>query len=202
PHRRTQDGDSESATRGYFRGLSYRFDEKYLFEINGRYDGSSRFPSDVRWGFFPSVSAGYNIAQEAFFEPLSNAISMMKFRGSYGRLGNSNVNSYYYSPGMGKNQSDYIGPDGTFLDFVGAPGFGNYGITWEKPTTVNVGLDLAVLNNQLQVTVDWFQRITTDMIGPSEPLPLVLGQNVPRTNNTKLKGTGWEVSLAYRGRVN
>lgn len=194
------DNETEWSNEGYFVRFSYNFLEKYLFEFNGRYDGSSRFPKDVRWGFFPSVSAGYNVAKESWFKSLNPVIDMMKLRASYGRLGNSNV-ADYYSPSMSKAKTDYIGANGNFLDYIYAPGLGNYSITWEKPTTFNLGLDLAMFNNRFQTNFDWFIRKTIDMIGPSEPLPKVLGVEVPNANNTEMRGTGWEWSLMYRGVV-
>ena len=199
---KTNDGEYEWATRGYFGRINYNFKEKYLFEMNVRYDGSSRFPSDYRWGFFPSASAGYVISKEPFFDPLSETINSLKFRASYGQLGNANVSQYYYSPSMSKAQTDYIGPSGTFLDYVTAPGFGRYSLTWEKPTTFNLGMDAELFNNQLQMNFDWYRRVTTDMIGPPQPLPSVLGATQPEENNTELTGTGWEFTLSYKGTVN
>lgn len=198
----TNDGEYEWATRGYFGRINYNFKEKYLLEMNVRYDGSSRFPSEYRWGFFPSASAGYVVSKEPFFEPLTKTINSLKFRASYGQLGNSNVQQYYYSPSMSKAQTDYIGPSGIFLDYVTAPGFGRYSLTWEKPTTFNMGIDAELLNNQLQMSFDWYRRVTTDMIGPPKPLPAVLGAAQPEENNTELTGTGWEFTLSYKGTAN
>ena len=194
------DDESEWSTQGYFGRINYNYKEKYIFEFNSRYDGSSRFPKDYRWGFFPSASIGYNIARESFFAPLLVVIDNMKLRASYGRLGNSNVGNYY-SPTISKVQTDYIGASGVFLDYVSAPGFGNYYLTWEKPTTIDVGVDIGMFKNRLQMNFDWYRRETIDMIGPSEPMPKVLGASVPQKNNTEMKGTGWELSLLYKGAV-
>ncbi|KKW30567.1 MAG: TonB-dependent receptor plug, partial [Parcubacteria group bacterium GW2011_GWC2_52_8c] len=128
---------SDSRLMSYFGRSNYSFDDKYLFEFNSRYDGSSRFPGDLRWGFFPSAGVGYNIAKENFFAPLATVVNHMKIRATYGSLGNSNV-GYYYVPTVAKAQTNFIGPNGTYLDYVSAPGLGNYGLTWEKPTTLNV----------------------------------------------------------------
>jgi hypothetical protein len=103
---------------------------------------------------------------------------------------------------MSKSQTDYIGPDGIFLIYVRTPGLGNYNLTWEKPTTINFGVDVGVLNNKLQGSFDWYRRNTIDMIGPSEPVAKVLGVSVPVSNNTEMKGTGWELSLNYKGVIN
>ena len=194
------DGENEWANQGYFGRFIYNFKEKYLLEVNGRYDGSSRFPKDLRWGFFPSASAGYIISRESFFEPLKVVVDMMKFRASYGRLGNSNV-GLYYSPSMSKAVTDFIGPSGIYLDYVTAPGFGNYSLTWEKPTTLNLGIELGFLKNRIQTTFDWYHRKTIDMVGPSEPVAAVLGASVPQMNNTEMEGKGWEFSLLHRNTI-
>ncbi len=194
------DNETEWANKGYFARFNYNYKEKYLIEFNGRYDGSSRFPSDYRWGFFPSVSVGYNIAKELWFAPIAQVFNTMKLRASYGTLGNSNVDLYYQAT-MSKLTSDYIGSDGTFLEYVSAPGLGNYHLTWEKPRTLNLALDLALFDNCLQTSFDWYRRKTIDMIGPSEPVAAVLGVTVPNTNNTEMKGTGWEWTLSYKGAV-
>lgn len=194
------DSKNEWATMGYFGRFTYNYQEKYLFEFNGRYDGTSRFPLDYRWGFFPSTSVGYIISKEKFFEPLTNIANFMKLRASYGRLGNANVN-LYYTPTLAMNISDFIGADGTFLYYMSIPGFGNYNLTWEKPTTLNLAVDLGFLKNRLQTSFDWYTRKTVDMVGPSEPLPSVLGTDTPQENNTELIGKGWEFTLSYKGSV-
>jgi hypothetical protein len=124
----------------------------------------------------------------------------MKFRASYGRLGNSNVGNYYHAT-MGKSTTDWIGPDGAFVEYIYAPGFGNYFLTWEKPTTFNLAVDMGFFSNRIQTTFDWYQRKTTDMIGPSEPVPAIIGESVPIMNNTELKGKGWEFTFSYMGNI-
>lgn len=191
------DYKGEWATQGIFGRFNYNYDEKYLFEVNGRYDGSSRFPRDFRWGFFPSASVGYVVSKEQFFTPLYGAIDFLKFRASYGRLGNTNVD-LYYSASMTKGITNYLQADGTFLEFFSIPGLGNYNLTWEKPTTLNLAVDINFLKNRLQTSFDWYNRITYDMVGPSEPVASVMGTAVPQSNNTELKGQGWELSLNYK----
>lgn len=194
------DWKGEWATQGFFGRFNYNYDEKYLFELNGRYDGSSRFPKDFRWGFFPSASVGYVISKESFFTPLKTVVDFMKFRASYGRLGNTNVD-LYYSAAMSKGLTNYLGPTGTFLEYVSIPALGNYNLTWEKPTTLNLAVDLGFLQNRLQTSFDWYTRTTYDMVGPSEPLASVLGIAVPNSNNTELQGKGWELNLNYKDRI-
>jgi len=198
---KANDDQYEWAVQGIFGRINYNFKEKYLFEFNTRYDGTSRFPDEFQWGIFPSFSAGYIVSNESFFEPLESIFSLMKFRTSYGLLGNSNVSNYYHST-MSKKQTQTIGPDGIWLDYVTAPGLGNYNLTWEKPTTFNIAVDIGMLNNHLLTSFDWYHRKTVDMVGPSEPVAAVFGANVPDENNTEMKGTGWEWTLSYRGRIN
>jgi TonB-linked SusC/RagA family outer membrane protein len=194
-----KDTQYEWSTEGIFGRINYKYKERYLLEVNARYDGTSRFPKDLRWGFFPSVSAGYIISKEPFFEPVSKAVNMMKFRVSYGRLGNSNVD-YYYSAQMSKKQTKLIS-NGAFVDYMTAPGLGNYDLTWEKPTTFNAAVDVNLFNNQMQTSFDWYSRKTIDMIGPSEPVPAVFGVSVPVKNNTEMKGTGWEWTASFKGNI-
>tara|TARA_R110002051_G_scaffold314666_1_gene391951 strand:+ start:1387 stop:4515 length:3129 start_codon:yes stop_codon:yes gene_type:complete len=195
------DGETEWITRGVFARLNYRFKDKFLLEINGRYDGSSRFAQDERWGLFPSVSAGYIISKENFLKNISSQINQLKLRVSYGTLGNSNVDNNYYTSTMNKVQSGYMVGNAGFLDYVSAPSLGNYNLTWEKPTTFNIGLDATVFNNSLQFTLDWYKRKTIDMVGPQEPLPSVLGTSVPDSNNTEMEGTGFEFSTTYKHQI-
>lgn len=193
---------THAATAGYFARLSYGFKEKYLFESNVRYDGSYVFRKDNRWGFFPSFSVGWNIHKESFWEKISDYVNTLKLRGSWGELGNQNVNPYsdleliplqseqlYWIYGYGSNRP---------VGYTTAPGIVNRSLTWETATTVNLGLDMAFFQNRLQATFDVFQRMTTDMIGPSEAKPGVLGADVPKANNSELRTRGWELSLNWR----
>lgn len=193
------DSQGQFATQGYFGRLNYNFKEKYLVEVNGRYDASSRFAPDSRWHFFPSISAGYNIAKENFW-PFQN-VSMFKLRYSTGSIGNQNVANYLYISRM---------PIRTNLWWLGANGRPNYtltpglispDITWETVKTDNYGLDVAAFNNRLQVTFEYFIRSTDDMFGPSERLPGVLGTSAPQANNASLETKGFDFSLQWKNNM-
>jgi len=197
------------ATEGYFGRLNYNYEEKYLFEASARYDGSSRFASDSRWGFFPSVSAGYNIAKENFWTSLKPYVNTLKIRGSYGSLGNQNVENYLYLSTIPvayrRDPYNYSNP-GYIIDneiplYAKAPDIKSSNLTWETITTLDFGADAAFLNNRLDFVFDWYNRTTSDMIGPSQELPSVLGTTAPPSNNAELSTKGYEISLSWRDKV-
>ncbi|MDR2915929.1 MAG: TonB-dependent receptor [Tannerella sp.] len=189
------------ATQGIFGRINYNYKEKYLIEVSARYNGSSRFSPDTRWGFFPSASVGYVISKEEFWESLQSAINILKIRGSYGSLGNQNVGLYSYLSTMGVGSELNWIIDGTRPQYVTPPGLISHDLTWEKITTANIGFDAGFLNNRLQVTFDWFERITKDMLGPTETLPYPLGASAPQRNNAELSTKGFELVLSWRDRI-
>ncbi len=190
-------------TAGFFGRLNYDYKGTYLLEANFRYDGSSRFRRDKRWGFFPSVSLGYNIANEAYFEPARKYVDMLKLRGSYGSLGNQNTTSYYptYSAmGFANSQGTWL-IDGQKQNIAWPPSLISADLTWEEIRSWNVGLDFAMLKGRLTGSFDYFVRQTLNMVGPADEMPVILGTAVPYTNNTDLKTRGFEVEVAWRDRV-
>jgi len=189
------------ATQGIFGRLNYNYKEKFLFEFSARYNGSSRFAEDSRWGFFPSASIGYNLSNESFWTPVSPYVNMFKIRGSYGSLGNQNVNNYMYLSTIPvTNELNWI-LDDERPPYATVPSLISDRLTWETITTLNLGLDAAFLNNRLTFTLDWYDRRSTDMIGPSITLPYVLGAGAPQTNNAELKTRGFELLLSWEDRV-
>lgn len=186
------------ATQAFFTRLSYNYKEKYLIEFNGRYNGSSRFAPDSRWGFFPSISAGYNISKEDFWAPLKNTVNNLKLRASYGSLGNQNVPNYLYLSNIPiYNNISYIeGDERPMAAYI--PQIVSSRLTWETVTTLDVGVDAAFLDNRLAPVFDWYDRKTADMFGPAENLPAVLGTSPPQENNAELMTRGWEFSLAWK----
>ncbi len=195
------DNKSHWATESFFGRFRYNFKEKYLLELNGRYDGSSRFASDSRWGFFPSVSVGYSLSQESFWKALKPYVNTFKIRGSWGSLGNQQVPNYLYLPtlGMGTNLNWIIGT--VRPDFVQAPGLTSADLTWETITTKNIGFDAGFLDGRLSATFDLYTRITSDMFGPAEALPLTLGTSVPQTNNATIRTRGFDLDLTWRDNI-
>lgn len=185
------------ALRGAFYRVNYIFKDKYIVEVNGRYDGSSRFPKDQRFGFFPSGSVVWRIDQEPFMSPLSDQVSNFKLRGSYGSLGNQNVSNYGYIPSMGTFQQGYL-IDGQRPFAVSTPGLvsGNY--SWEKVNTLNFGMDLGLFEDRFNFNFDIYKRNTLDMLTRGKDLPGVLGASEPNENAADLETKGWEASLHYR----
>src|SRR5690606_9165467 len=113
---------SEWALQGLFYRLTYDYKKKYLIEFNGRYDGTSRFPEEHRWGFFPSVSAGWIVSNEGFFDVIDDTFSMLKLRASYGSLGNQNIDDYAYIPTLNKDVDSGYAMDGSTLGYIESPG--------------------------------------------------------------------------------
>ena len=193
----------EWANLGVFSRLNYSYADRYMLELNLRGDAASRFPSNQRWGVFPAVSLGWNIAQEKFWESLNyKGFETFKLRGSYGVLGNQNTSSFYpyfqyMSPGIG---GSVIGNTQTTI-LPGPAPFAT-SLTWEKIENTGVGVDLGFLKNRLNITFDWYQRITKDMVGPAKALPNVYGANPPKTNNAELQTQGWEFEFTWRDRIN
>lgn len=190
-------GGSEWKYMGAFYRLNYRFNEKYLLEFNGRYDGSSKFPSDQRFGFFPSVSAGWNLSEEGFMSTTKSWLDNLKIRSSYGTLGNGNVAPYRYMETMTVAKTSVI-LDGIQKGYTYLPGAIPSGLTWEKATTFDIGLDASMYSGKFTLSFDWYNRLTTDMFTYGEPLPNVFGATVPYGNFADLSTKGWEYTMAWR----
>jgi len=195
------DAISHWATQGFFGRLNYNFNDKYLLESNLRYDGTSRFADGKRWGFFPSLSAGWVVSNEKFWSALSGKIQYLKLRGSWGMLGNQNVASYQDLALIGvKTNLDWI-LNGKRSAYTLAPNLINPYLTWESSRTTDLGIEFSVLNNRLKVEFDYYRRLTLDRLGPAQALPAVLGAAVPRENNSELETKGWDLSITWKGKA-
>lgn len=192
-------GQNEYKLSGVFGRVNYDYEGRYLVEVSGRYDGSSRFASNNRWGWFPSGSIGWRISEEKFFEPARKHVNNLKLRLSYGTLGNQNVSSYYTFLRMIS-----INSFGTFnfgtnttakYSSIGAPIADN--LTWETAKQWNLGLDYAMLSNRLSVTADGYIRNTVNMLTDGIELPSVYGATVPQMNTADLRTKGYELSIAW-----
>ncbi|WP_315515940.1 TonB-dependent receptor [Hoylesella shahii] len=204
---------NEFALMGYFARLSYDYAGKYLVEANMRYDGTSRFPRNHRWGFFPSLALGWRISEEAFFEPVRPTISNLKLRASVGSLGNQitdnsakfNNNTFYpymrlitLKPTTNLN---YIFDNAQAVyASLGAPTSGS--LTWETIVTQNVGLDVGLFNNRLSLVLDVYSRTTKDMLAAARALPAVYGYNAPYENNGELRTNGFELVVGWNDKFN
>ncbi|MDD4591902.1 MAG: SusC/RagA family TonB-linked outer membrane protein, partial [Parabacteroides sp.] len=191
----------EWAIRSGFYRLNYIYNNKYIFEFNGRYDGTSRFPKNDRFGFFPSVSGAWLVSEENFFKPLKNVLDYSKIRLSYGSLGNQDVNYYQYIATMNATKIGQL-IDGDQPMGVYQPGLVSQNLTWEKISTLDIGLDLTFLSNRLSFSGDIFRRTTKDMLSKGKTLPSVLGTSEPKINAADLISKGWEVSLAWNDKLN
>lgn len=195
-------GISDWALIGSFFRLNYVYNQKYLVEVNGRYDGSSRFSRENRYVFSPSASLGWRISKEKFFEPINSVVSDLKFRASYGKLPNQQVNALYpYLPTMPYgNQTGYI--FGTQqLPYVSAPGLVSNNFTWEEVATRNFGVDFGFLNNRLTGSFDYYIRNTTGMLVNGLALPAVLGVGAPQRNAADLETKGFELTLGWHDAI-
>ncbi len=196
---------SHVSLRGVFYRLNYSFRDKYLLEVNGRYDGTSRFPEESRFGFFPSFSAAWRLSNESFMEGASNWLDNLKVRASYGTLGNQllgsgNSNLYPYVSTMGSGQSPYMMTAGSRIPYVSAAGLISPTLTWETVITQNIGLDMTFLSQRLDMSFDYYHRDTKDMLMGVE-YPSLLGTDAPESNAADLRTKGWELQVSWRDRI-
>ncbi|RYY21403.1 MAG: SusC/RagA family TonB-linked outer membrane protein, partial [Sphingobacteriaceae bacterium] len=213
PAPRVAGNSTEWALTGTFFRLNYSFNNRYLLEVNGRYDGTSRYQRGNRYTFLPSVSAGWRVSEEGFFKNIKNVVNDFKIRGSYGTLGNqitADASAYPYIA----NDFPYIPtipvltPAGGYNYIFGttqgiavnAPGLVNPNFTWEKVTSKDLGVDISLLNSRLTATGDVYIRDTRDMLAPGVTLPATLGTAVPQVNAADLRTKGWELSLTWNDR--
>ena len=195
----TSGGQNELKTSGYFARINYDYKGKYLLELNGRYDGSSRFLRGSRWVFSPSASLGWRLSEESFFEPVRGWWDNAKIRFSYGQLGNQQMSSYYpaiqtISTG---GQSSYLLGGATLPQAtISAPV--SSGLTWERSIQSNLGVDLAFLGNRLEVSAEAYIRDTKDMLTAGESLPAVYGASAPKENVADLRTKGYEFTIGWR----
>jgi len=189
----------EWAMLSYYGRINYSFRERYLLELNGRWDASSRFMIDYRWGFFPSISAGWRISEENFFESLSNTVNNFKIRLSYGTLGNQEIYSYFpyaatISPGYGYWFNEELGSG------VAQTQVANERISWEKSTQMNMGLDADIFSSKLNLTFDYYIRNINDML-QQFPIPLYVGFSSPWENAGSMRNNGWDFICTWRDKA-
>ncbi|MBI0397401.1 SusC/RagA family TonB-linked outer membrane protein [Cyclobacterium marinum] len=192
-------GYSSYATQSVFGRANYTYDNKYILEFNGRYDGSSRFPSSSRWGFFPSLSGAWIISDEGFLNDFSSDPTL-KLRASYGSLGNQNVSNFGYLQSLPTELSSYLIDNNRQVVVSSSPLLAvdpNF-YTWERVVTTNFGLDFGLWEDRFFATFDYFIRDTKDMLTNPVELPGVLGTSPPQQNAADLQTKGWELSLNYR----
>ncbi len=195
----------DRSTAGYFGRINYDYKGIYLLELNGRYDGSSRFPAGDKWAFFPSMSLGYRFTEEGYWKNLHDVISNGKLRFSYGEIGNEAIGDNMFistiSP-IAQSKLYWLDKNGNKLNQFQLPDWVSSSLTWERIKTTDIGVDLSFLNDDLSLTFDWYQRTTNDMLAPGKAIPDVAGASAPFTNAGSLRTRGWELSLSYRKQIN
>lgn len=198
----TNSSASHWSAAGYFGRINYDWNGIWLIELNGRYDGSSRFPKNDHWAFFPSVSAGYRFSEEEYFEKIKNkVINNGKIRLSYGEIGNQAVGNYMFLSTITPilpSSTYWLDADGNKIAALSMPTYIDPELGWERIQTFDAGIDLGLFNDKITVTFDWYQRTTRDMLAPGQAMPGILGTTAPYTNSGTLRTRGWELCLALR----
>ncbi len=190
----------DRATAGYFGRVNYDYKGIYLVELNGRYDGSSRFPAGNKWAFFPSFSLGYRFTEEGYWDRLHDYVSNGKLRFSYGEIGNEAVGDNMFLSTITQispSSTYWLDGNGTRVNQADMPTWVGSSLTWERIRTTDAGLDLSFLNDELSVTVDGYQRLTNDMLAPGKALPGAVGAAAPYTNAGQLRTRGWELTISW-----
>ena len=183
---------------GAFFRVNYSFDDRYLLEVNGRYDGSSKFLPGNQWAFFPSVSAGWRLTEEPWFNVDPEWISNIKVRASWGELGNSAISAYSFDEKFSLSDGRWF--NGVEAKVTSAPTPIPDNLTWETSQTFDVGIDLSLFRDRLNITADWYNRKTLDMYIVGTTLPDVFGASVPKGNYGEMTTRGMELSIGWRDR--
>lgn len=190
--------DAEFALQSFFGRFNYNFDNKYLLEVNGRYDGSSKFTSAKRYSFFPSLSGAWRLSEERFFTPLSKLINDFKLRASYGITGNQSVNLYSYYSSLNALPYSF---GGAVINGFRLTRLANQDLGWESTRQLDLGFDAAFLNSRLGVTFDYYSKDTRDIL-LNLGIPATVGLEAPPQNAGSVRNTGYEFALNYRDKSN
>lgn len=187
---------TDDALESLYGRINYDYKGKYLLEFDARYDGSSRFSADNRWGFFPSFSAGWRITEEPFATPVKTVFDDIKIRFSYGKLGNNSIGDYAWQ----SLYSALLYPfGGSLQQAIAATELVNKDLKWETTTVMNIGLDFSTFNDRLHVSTDYYDKKTEDILA-RKPIPRVLGFSSPAWQNfAKMKNNGLELEASWNG---
>lgn len=190
---------TEWAMRSYFGRINLAWDDKYLLEFNLRSDGSSKFAPDQRWGWFPSLSAGWRISQEKFMEDYQDWLSQLKLRASYGSLGNNATTSYYMYQSLFSPVNHVL--NNTATSGMAQTALSNANLTWETTYMTNIGIDFGFLNSRLSGSMEWFNKDTKGIL-ISLPVPLEHGTaTVPNQNAGEVNNRGIDFELNWNDRI-
>jgi TonB-linked SusC/RagA family outer membrane protein len=195
----TSGGEYWESQLGFYGRVNYNYKEKYLLEGNLRYDGTSKFPTNLKWRWFPSLSAGWRLNEESWMQWSKPVLSALKLRGSWGTIGDQTVSNSLYVPTMTGSQSSWIISGARIYQF-GTPAAVSASVTWQDVTTLDLGFDARLLNSDLGITFDWFQRDTKNMIVPQEGIPITFGTGAPQSNFGSMRTKGIEIQIDYNHR--
>ena len=188
--------------QSFFTRFNYSFSGKYMFGANLRTDGSSRFPESNRYSYFPSVSVGWNIAEEEFFKPLrkdGNLFDMCKFRASYGNSGNDRIGDFSSQQSLSLSNYYYFG--GTLIPGAAETSYANTNINWETSATKNIGLDLGMFKSRLMLNVDYYDKLTTGILYRLQ-MPPSFGSISPAIQNVaNVNNRGYEITLQFKSSI-
>jgi outer membrane receptor protein involved in Fe transport len=199
PNTAVAEGNSSyAAMSSLFGRLNYDYADKYLFEANFRYDGSSKFARGSRFGFFPSFSAGWRISEESFYAGLKPYIPYLKLKGSYGILGNQQISDYQFLSVYGA--SGVYMYNSTIYSGYAERTMGNTLITWESAKNSSFGVEFSLFDNRLQTTFEWYKKITDDILLQLEA-PKTLGISPAMQNAGSVENKGWDLTLNWQDRI-
>ncbi|UFH54270.1 TonB-dependent receptor [Spirosoma sp. KNUC1025] len=190
--------DAAYGLRSYFGRINYDYNGKYLVEVNGRYDGSSKFTGDKQYSFFPSFSAGWRLSKENFWQAVQNSVNDLKLRGSWGITGNQSVDLYSYYSALKASGYDF---NGAAVQGYRQTNLANTNLGWESTTQLDLGLDASFLRSRMNLTVDYYRKLTSDILLNLD-IPATVGLIAPPQNAGSVENKGWEFSLNYRGAKN
>ncbi|MDR0692316.1 MAG: SusC/RagA family TonB-linked outer membrane protein, partial [Prevotellaceae bacterium] len=187
---------------GFFGRANYAYRDRYLVEANLRYDGSSKFPGRLQWKWYPSFSGGWILTNENFIEDLEigHILSFTKFRASWGTLGDQSVANSLYLPTLAYSQSTWLTGDGKEMQVYGTPTAVSGNMTWQDIETLDLGIDLRLLDNKIGITFDWFQTNTRNMIITGDALPATYGTSAPKGNYGNVRTRGWDITIDFNHR--
>lgn len=195
-------GYSAFSLTGIFWRLNYDYKNKYLLQVNQRYDGSSKFPENHRFGLFPSASIGWVVSEEEFFRQHANWLSNFKLRASLGEVGNQNIGAYKFIPTFTSFQPNWLNGTGSYLTSLGELNLISSDFTWETVRTLNLGVDFGFFNNRLSGSFDWYTRDTKNILAEGAiSLPAVLGTGAPLQNTASLRSKGYEISISWQDKI-
>lgn len=198
---KVEQNDQSYGIVGFFGRANYTLLRRYIAEFSARYDGSSKFPSSQQWGFFPSASFGWRLSEEPFMKWSRSWLDNFKIRANWGSLGNGTVAPYSFLETMGVDKTSVV-IGGVKANYTTQPSPIPSGLTWEKVTTYDIGIDADFLHSRLSFSGDIYRRNTTDMIVTGPELPALYGASSPKGNYGALKTDGWELTLSWRDQFN